>query len=879
MLKICELKAFKGRNVYSHQRVVFMRLDLGAFADIPTKDISDFNERIITLLPGLSDHHCSYEQAGGFLKRLKEGTYLAHVVEHTALELLNRLGHPVGFGSARQFKDSIYTVVFAYVEERVSLEAAKQGVALVNALMEGAEFDIAAVIKRLRQIGDKDGLGPSTQAIVDAAAERGIPVTRLGDGGIIQLGYGRYHRKLSCTLSDLTPCISVDISCDKPITKDLLAQSGIQVPHGQVCHSLEETIEAAEDIGYPVVVKPVNGNQGKGVSLNLCSKEEVARAYAIALKVHERVLVEASIPGQDYRVLVVGSQVAAAALRIPAHVIGDGTHTVDQLVEIKNQDSRRGEDHEKPLSKIRVDEIALELLAKQGYRPDSVVRKGILVYLKANGNLSTGGEAVDCTDKIHPFNKEIAVRAARIVGLDIAGVDITCKDIARPINEEGGAVIEVNAAPGIRMHLHPAKGKPRKVGDAIVDMLFPSGSRHSVPIVSITGTNGKTTTTRMVAHILRTHGYRTGMTTTGGIYINDTCILKGDTTGPVSAQALLMDKGVDVVVLETARGGILRSGLGYDFSDIGVLLNISDDHLGLDGVDTLEDMLHVKSLVVEAVKCNGFAVLNADDPLVVKAAERVKARIIYFSRQEHNLILHKHISEGGIAAFIKDGFLALATGNGLIQSIAASQIPLTLGGRLHYNVENALAAVCAAYGLNIPMADIERGLATFQGDELQNPGRFNLYNIRDYRVIIDYAHNTAGIRYVAEVVKRMGASRLVAVLGAPGDRDDNTLMRIGEIAGAAFDRIYVREDKDLRGRKPGEAAELLMRGILRAGMDKDRIKVIWDEQKALQEALRQGISGDLMVHFYEDLELIQRILKKAIEDKTKPEETPMLLKA
>ncbi len=879
MIKLLEIKAYKGRNIYSHQKVIRLIVDLENLKDTPTIHLNGFNEKLLRVLPGLKEHHCSLGYAGGFRERLMEGTYLAHVIEHMALAMLNEIGCPVSFGKAKQLKDSVYTVVFAYREERVSLETAKQAIAMVNAFILDQDYDLPSALIRLKEIAVNERLGPSTQAIVDAAIERGIPVTRLGGGGIIQLGYGKYHKKLECTLSDNASCIAVDISCDKPITKEMLKQSGIPVPVGQVCHSAEEAMEAAESIGYPVVVKPINGNQGRGVSLGLQSRQEVLSAYSIAVQVHETILVEETICGRDYRVLVVGNQVAAAALRVPAHVVGDGIHTIAYLIVLKNTDSRRGEDHEKPLSKIRLDEIALQLLAKQGYVSESIPNEGVMVYLKSNGNISTGGEAIDCTERIHPYNQEIAIRAARIIGLDIAGIDITCRDIGRPLSQDNGAVIEVNAAPGIRMHVYPSKGKARKVGDCIVDMLFPSGNRHSVPIVSVTGTNGKTTTTRMIAHMLRIHGQQVGMTTTDGIYINDKCIMKGDTTGPASAQALLMDKGVDAVVLETARGGILRSGLGYDLSDVGVLLNISEDHLGLDGVETLEDLLLVKVLVVEAVKTNGYAVLNADDPLVVRAADRVRANIIYFSRQENNLILHKHICEGGIAVFLKDGYITIATGNGLIQSISAAQIPATLGGRLLYNIENTLAAVSAAYGLKIPLAEIETGLTSFYGDEIHNPGRFNIYNILDYRVIVDYGHNIAGIEQVTQAIKKMGASRLVGIIGVPGDRDDMTIRRIGRIAGQAFERIYIKEDLDGRGREKGETAALLLEGSLEAGMHKSRAVIILSETEALKTAMSQATCGDIIVVFYEHLEPIQCLLNDAIQTNACSESERMILKA
>jgi len=872
-LQIHEIKAFRGRNIYSHRKVIKMTVEIQEWEDIPTKDIAGFIPRLLEMLPGLKDHCCSLGYPGGFIERLNEGTYLPHVIEHIALEIQNVLGYSVSFGKARQVGDSsIYDIIFAYENETAGIEAGRLAVQLAEALCQGDEIDLDKSLSRISEKALKSDLGPSTAAIVEAALERGIPVTRLGKGSILQLGYGKYQKRIEAAITDNTSCIAVDIACDKSTTKTLLSEVGIPVPNGGVCSSVEEALEIASKVGYPVVVKPESGNQGKGVSVELNTSDEVVAAYHIARQFDENVIVEEFIPGKDYRVLVVGEKIAAVAQRIPAHVIGDGKNTIKDLVEKLNQDERRGIDHEKPLTKIKVDEISLALLKKQGYTLDSVPGKGVKVYLKANGNLSTGGEAIDCTEKIHPVNREIAIRAARVIGLDVAGIDLRCEDIAKPITEGAGAIIEVNAAPGVRMHLYPSKGKPRKVADLIVDMLFPSGSRHSVPIVSITGTNGKTTTTRMVAHILQVHGLNVGMTTTGGVYINEKCIMKGDTTGPASAQIVLSDKSVDAVVLETARGGIIRSGLGYDLSDVGVITSISEDHLGLDGVYNLEDLLHVKSLVVEAVKSNGYAVLNADDSMVVQAAKRVKCNIIYFSKREDNIIVHKHLSEGGVAVFIRNDYITVATGDSLIQSLHIAQIPATYGGRLIHNIENSLAAFSVAYAMKIPLATIEKALSSFYSDVLQNPGRFNIFNVRDFRVIIDYGHNIAGYRTVANAIKKLGATRLIGIIGVPGDRDNNSIRTIGRISGETFDRVIIKEDLDLRGRKQGEVARLLEEGVLSAGLPKQNIRIIYNEIQALRTAMNDAKPGDLIVIFYENLEPVLEVVQCTSEEIEEKEE-------
>lgn len=870
-MEILNIKAYKGRNIYSHRKVVKMTIDLKDWNDIPTREIPNFNESLVKLLPGLQEHHCSLGYPGGFIKRLEEGTYLAHVIEHIALEILNELGYLVSFGKARQIKNSsLYTVVYAYENEYAGLEAGKLAVSLANHLCNQQPFDLKTAMDKIKEKAIQWELGPSTKAIVDAAFERGIPVMRIGNGSIIQLGYGKYQKRLEATITDTTSCIAVDIACDKSTTKEILMEAGIPVPEGYVCSSPQDAIYLAERIGYPVVIKPERGNQGRGVSLNLQTPDEVLSAYKIASQIDENVIVERYIKGNDYRVLVVGDKVAAVAQRVPAHVVGDGIHSIKQLIEIVNSDPRRGEDHEKPLTKIVVDEISKNLLEKQGYTLDTVPNPGVIVRLKENGNISTGGEAIDCTEKIHPVNREIAIRAAKIIGLDIAGIDISCEDIETPITENGGAVIEVNAAPGLRMHLYPSKGKARKVANNILDFVYPSGSRHSIPVISITGTNGKTTTTRMVGHILKTHGLNVGMAVTGGVYINDRCILQGDTTGPASARMLLMDKNIDVAVLETARGGIIRSGLAYDLSDIGVLTNISEDHLGLDGIETLEDLLYVKSLVIEAVKTNGYAVLNADDPLVVQAAQRTKSNIIYFSKEEDNLIIHKHLTEGGIAVFLRNGYITIATGESIIQSIHVSEIPATYKGRLIYNIENALAAVAVGYGLNIPISTIENALLTFRADEDHNPGRFNIFNIKDFRVIVDYGHNIDSYQKTGEAIKKMGFAKLIGIIGVPGDRQDSFVKKVGAIAGKIFDRIIIKEDKDLRGRRQGEVARLLWEGVISSGVPKNQIEIIPDENQALKKAMLEAESGDVIVIFYEDFNSVIQTLKetaKLVESK------------
>ncbi|EMT39684.1 cyanophycin synthetase [Thermoanaerobacter thermohydrosulfuricus WC1] len=862
---IKDIRVYRGRNIYSHRPVIKMVVDIERL-DIPTKDIPNFNERLIKRLPGLSKHSCSYGYEGGFLKRLEEGTYLPHVTEHIILELQNMLGYDVKFGRARNIEGDLYYIIYEYGLEECGIRVGKLAVEMVNKFIQGEEFDLEERLERIRNIIAEIELGPSTMAIKNEALKAGIPVTRVGNGSILRLGYGKYQKMIEGTISQNTSCIAVDIASDKILTKQILRDHGFPVPEGDVAYNEEEAIAIAEEIGYPVAIKPYNGNQGKGVHLNITNKEEVSIAYRNAKAYSDLVIVEKHIKGKHYRVLVVGEKVVAVAEKIPAHVIGDGIHTIEELVEIENKNPLRGKGHEKPLTKLTIDTISKMTLKKQGFDLEEIPKKGQKVFLRESANLSTGGIAIDKTDDIHPYNIEIAVRAAKAIGLDIAGIDITMEDIKKPLTKENGAIIEINASPGIRMHHYPSKGKPRNVAKAIVDMLFPKGSKATIPIISITGTNGKTTVTRMTAHILKTYGYTVGMTCTDGIYIDDTCVYKGDNTGPKSARTCLADKNIDAAVLETARGGIIREGLGYDLADIGVITNISEDHLGIDGIETLEDLAFVKALVVEAVKEDGYSVLNADDPMTTYLAQRAKGKIIYFSMYDNNLTVKKHIEKGGIAVYVKDGVIVIANGQ-IIPVVKIEEIPAALSGKVLYNVENALAAIAASYGVKVPVNIIAKGIKTFYCDTTHNPGRFNLFNVGNFRVLVDYGHNIAGIKSVIEAAQKLDANRLIGVIGVPGDRINSSILKVGEICGQGFDFIYVKEDLDLRGRKPGEVAKLLEQGAIKGGIDRKKIKTILKETEALRAAMYNAEGGDLIVVFYEKYQPIIEVIEEFIKNK------------
>lgn len=867
-MQIKAIQVYRGRNIYSHKLVIKMSLDLEEYYDTPTNAIEGFNEKLLKYIPGLANHRCSTGIDHGFLMRLDEGTYLAHVAEHSILEIQNMLGFNVKYGKARVTDTAnIYEVIYQYELERAGILCGELVVDLFNSLIGRLSFPFKERFEEIQKKIACCTLGPSTDSIYKEATGRGIPVMRIGRDSILQLGYGKYQKRIEATLTQNASCVAVDIACDKELTKNILKDACLPVPDGGITSDIGEAIEIANEIGYPVVVKPADGNQGKGVTVNIISDDEVKEAFDAAQRYSREIIVEKYIQGKDYRVLVVGDNVAAAAQRIPPFIVGDGFSTIAQLVDAENANPKRGVDHERQLTKIVIDDICRSYLKKKNLTTESVLKDGEKLYLRENANLSTGGTARDCTDIIHPLNMELAIRAAKLIGLDVAGVDITAPDISKPITETDGAIIEINAAPGVRMHLYPAEGKPRNVAKAIVDLLYPAGSKFSIPIVSVTGTNGKTTTTRMIAHVLSLYGYNVGMTTTGGIYINNRCILKGDTTGPSSARTVLSDRDVEAAVLETARGGIIRSGLGYDLADVGIITNISDDHLGIEGIKTLKDLAFVKSLVAEAVKDKGYAVLNADDKFTPFISSRVKSNIIYFSRSKDNLVLKKHLYAGNMGVYLNDGVICIGRGEDVIPVAGIMDIPSTLEGRVAYNIENSLAATAGCCGLGIPADAISKGLKTFYLNDVQNPGRFNIYNVGNYRVLVDYGHNIAGYTGVLDAAKKLGGLRLVGIIGVPGDRSDESIMKIGKIAGENFDYIYIKEDMDLRGRSPGEVARLLEFGAVSAGKAKKSMKIILSETEALETAMENAKPGDLIVIFYEKLDPLLEIIKRISESK------------
>jgi cyanophycin synthetase len=864
-MKLLNVKVFEGRNIYSHRKCIRLDVDLEGYCETPSKDIEGFNEKLLLLLPDLKNHRCGIDEENGFNTRLMEGTYLAHICEHIIIALQNLVDIDTSYGKAREISGDLYYIIFQYEYEKTALKCANLAIDIINMLtgkIKRVDFD-----KRITEIKytlNKEYIGPSTGAICEEAKKRGIPILKLGDTGLYQIGTGKYGKIIEATICSDTSAVGVDISCDKLMTKAILERHNLPVMSGYKINNTVDLVYYADKTGYPVVLKPQYGNQGKGVIVNIKSRAELIEAYNKLIKEYKDIMLEGFVAGRDYRVCVVDGKVVAAALRIPPFIVGDGENTISQLIEILNKDPRRGSGHEKSLTQIKIDDTLIVKLNEEGYNLATILPKGLVVYLRGNANISTGGIAMDCTDQICEENIEICIRAASALGLNICGIDICCKDIAKPLKRQG-AIVEMNSAPGIRMHHYPFEGQSRNVAKAIVDMMF-RDNRGAVPTIAVTGTNGKTTTTRLIGHVLSCAGYNVGMTTTGGIYINNRCIEKGDTTGYESAMAVLLNKEVEVAVLETARGGIIRNGLAYDLADVGVLTNITEDHLGLDGINTIEDLAKVKSLVIEAVKEEGYAVINGDDPISKTLLDKVKSKLVIFSKDFNNRLMRENIDKGSIGIYLKDGTIYIQRGEEYIKVASVKNIPITLRGKIKFNIENSLAAVAALVAVGIPPKVISKGICSFYCDEEGNPGRFNIFNINGISVILDYGHNKDGYRAVTEALKDMKHKRLVGIIGVPGDRLDSDILEVGRIAGESFDYIYIKEDDDKRGREKWEVAELLKRGVLETNyINKSNVEVLENEREALIRAIDNARCGDIIMVFLEKYEALLEIVKDRIE--------------
>ncbi|WP_313260675.1 cyanophycin synthetase [Sphingobacterium sp.] len=864
-MNIEDIKVLKGPNRWSIKRtdLIQVTLDIQEYESLPSNQLEGFTERLFELIPSLYSHRCSEGRAGGFLQRMLDGTWMGHIMEHIALELQCLAGMECGFGRTRaEGRPGVYYVVFSYLFPKAGAFAAEAAVDLADRLARGLHFDLEPCLARLAQIGREERMGPSTQAIVDAATRRGIPWRRLDENSLVMLGHGIHQRRIRATMADSTSNIAVETVQDKHLAKKILMESYLPVPQGTVISNISGLEGAIAQLGYPVAIKPLDGNHGRGVSSHVVDLTSARKGFEKASSHSQEVIVEKHIRGEDYRLLVVGHKLVAAARRTPAHIIGNGRATVRELIVEQNSDPRRGKGHENFLTRIEVDHQTLAILEENGLEMDSVLALGTRLLLKYTANLSTGGTSEDVTRLVHPQTKSMAERASRIVGLDICGIDLVALDIELPLGGGNGAIIEVNAAPGLRMHTHPTKGDARDVGKDVVDMLFPAGVPFRVPIVAVTGTNGKTSTVRLLAHMAQVAGKKAGCTTTEGIYIDGQCITEGDCSGPISAGTVLSDPLVDYAVLECARGGILRAGLGFDRSMVSILTNIAEDHLGLDGIEDVEALAIVKRTVLETTQPDGLAIINADDPIACRLTAGLGCGVGYFGMVASPL-LSEHFSKGGAVAYIDQGWLTLGW-NGTLQKIAeVRKMPLTMGGKYDCMVQNCLAAALGARASGIPVGAIAVGLCTFNPDEKMNLGRMNTFQLGPNRIIVDYAHNSHGYRELAKYLSRVGPCRKTGIITGTGDRRDKDIAEIGSICAQIFDRLVLRTDRNCRGRRPKEIIELLLKGIRERDREMEVVIEI-PEAMAIGRALDSLEEGELVFISSDDSRATLEIVKNEI---------------
>jgi len=881
-MRILDRSVYVGPSLHARFPVIRLELDLGELEQWPTGRLgSGFVDALALALPGLAEHGCSYGEPGGFFRRMREdeGTWLGHVLEHVAIELQNIAGEEVTFGKTRGAgRPGVYTVVYEYAQRDEGIAAGELGLRLLCSLLPEeirpapagdslADRSVADTVPEgwnwpeardeFIRFAQRRALGPSTASLVKAAENRGIPWLRLNDQSLVQLGHGKYQQRIQATVTGRTPHIAVELASDKEETNKILATLGLPVPTQELVQTEAAAIRAARRIGFPVVTKPYNGNHGRGISIRLTADEDVAQGFLVAREHSRSVIVETFLEGDDHRLLVVHGELVAATRRTPGHVVGDGEHTIAQLIDIVNTDPRRGVGHEKVLTRLELDAQAHKMLERAGLQSDSVPDKGRVVYLRSTANLSTGGTATDVTDVIHPDNREMAERAVRAIGLDVGGVDFLSKNITESYRSIGGGICEVNAAPGFRMHVAPSEGTPRDVAAPVIDMLFPQGSHSRVPIAAVTGTNGKTTTARMLAHVTKMAGYTPGLTTTDGVYIDGQRTVAGDMTGPVSARMVLADPQIDIAVLETARGGLLRAGMGVREVNVGAVLNVQSDHLGLKGIDTLEQLAELKRVVVEvATDC---AVLNADDPHVLKMSGHTEAKnICYVTMNPQHTLVREHIRAGGRACALEAGvngqMITLYDRGGHIPLLWTHLIPATLEGRATHNVQNAMFAAAMAFSIGIKLDAIRQGLRTFDSTFFQAPGRLNVFNEHPFKVLFDYGHNAHAVAVMADLAQRLDVTgRRIVVLAGPGDRRNEDLVAIANAVAGRFDHYICRRDDNLRDRAPDEVPRIQAQALRAAGVREDAISVIPDEQEAITAALNRGEAGDLLLIFADAL--------------------------
>lgn len=874
-MNILEIRTLRGPNYWSGywRQLIIMRLDIGDYEEKPSNKIPGFYERLKEALPSLYVHGCSYGENGGFLRRVEEGTWAGHIIEHLALELQTLAGMDVGYGRTRETDEpGIYNVVFAYMEEECGRYAARASVRLFLDLAEGKPTKeiieiLEEEVQELRELREEVRFGPSTASLVEEAESRGIPYIRLNEHSLVQLGYGVHQQRIQATTTAKTNMIATDIAGNKKATKKLLGEMGIPVPRGFTVTAEDEIERVIELVGFPVVIKPLDGNHGKGATVGINTFEEAQTAFHKAQEYSHQVIVEKMLDGEDFRALVVNNKLIAVAERTPAHVFGDGKSTIQELIDKVNSDPRRGYGHENVLTQITIDGQTERLIAARGYTLETVLSEGERLCLKATANISTGGTAIDRTDEVHPENAFMFERIAKIVGLDVAGIDIIAPNISEPLRENGGGIIEVNAAPGFRMHLAPSEGIGRNVAEHVIDMLFPPGKPFRIPIFAITGTNGKTTTTRLLSHILRGSGLTVGFTTTDGTYIQNQQILEGDNTGPVSAQLVLKDPSVQVAVLETARGGIIRSGLGYDYSDVAIVTNIAADHLGLKDINTLEDLARVKAVVPRSVSRRGFAVLNAEDENVYRMRKLVDGTVVLFSMDENNENIVQHARRGGVSCIYENGFITILKGKWKVRVEKAINIPLTYGGRAEFMIQNVLAATLACFVHGVSLEDIRVGLSTFNAGIAQTPGRMNFIEFEDFTVLMDFAHNPAGLQGLGNFINKLHYNNRIGVLSGVGDRRDEDLREMGRLSAEFFDTLIIRRGNYLRGRTQDEVLGLLEEGAKSEGKSLD-IKVILESEEAIYSAFKMAEKGDLVVILADsvtkDIEIVNKYRDQAL---------------
>ncbi|MEN8788104.1 MAG: cyanophycin synthetase [Flavobacteriaceae bacterium] len=871
-MKIREINAMRGPNYWSVRRhkLIVMVLDLEEMEERPSNEIPGFGERIRAMFPGMISHRCSKGCEGGFFMRVDEGTWMGHIIEHIALEIQTLADMDTGFGRTRGYGEKgVYNVVFSYIEESVGRYAAKAAVRICEALIEGEDYDMSEDIQEMRELREAERLGPSTGSIVEEAQSRGIPWIRLNKYSLCQLGYGANQKRIQATVTSETSSIGVELACDKEDTKYLLEQAEVEVPRGDIISRESSLKEACRYVGYPLVIKPIDGNHGRGITVDINNYEDALEAFNIAKEVSRRVIVEKYITGEDYRLLVINNVFVAAAKRTPAHVVGDGNHTIEELVAEVNKDPRRGYGHEKVLTAITINDLTKNIIKDAGYKPESILDKGEMLILKDTANLSTGGTAEDVTDIVHPANVSMAERISKIIDLDICGIDVMTTDITKPLSDTGGAVLEVNAGPGFRMHLAPTTGLPRNVAAPVVDKLFPQkGDTGRIPIVAITGTNGKTTTSRLMAHIAKMKGYRVGYTTSDGVYIQNRMLMQGDCTGPASAEFVLKDPTVNFAVLECARGGLLRAGLGFKNCDIAIVTNVAADHLGLKGIHTIEQLAKVKGVIPETVLPDGYSILNADDDLVYDMRRNLNCNVALFSMDENNPRIQALQRIGGITAVYENGFVTLCKGAWKMRIMKAESIPLTYGGRAKFMIQNVLPAVIAAHISGISIEDTKAALETFIPSASSTPGRLNLFEFNDFNILLDYAHNPAGMRALQKFTDTIEATVKVGIIAGIGDRREEDNNEMGSIAADMFDEIIIRQDKNLRGKSESDLINMLDQGIKNKD-PKKKTTIIPSEKEAITYAVSHAEKGSLIVLCSDvvpdALELVQELKEKDLK--------------